>query len=402
MKKILFILLILIFIPVFAEAAAPYSNSTYITGISWDHDNRVQDALGSDLFYSTWGPGDYILTSWGDGCGFEDACEKGQGGTCVYNGTYYSGAGVSKLTGTPPNYTVSDVCGHATCADSGDCETKFPVSGSGKIADLLALEGTVYALMNEQNDPTWPDLTVRKSTDNGETWSNPIWTFYTGSGVLVPQGWVNYGQNYAGAREEGKYVYFTANLGGEGRKSIFMGRVLKEDIEDKNEFEWYSSTNPSNPTWNSNPANRQAIFYDAAGAMNYSGMVYNPDIGRYLMVTYHGSPPGLHRLGIFEAPEPWGPWHTIEYNESWGSITGTTYGFASIPAKWITDNGETFWLFFSADDGDGNFDSFNMVEATLTMTDYYVRPSGGNYGLEDGTSYANAWDGFRNVGGEDE
>ena len=30
-------------------------------------------------------------------------------------------------------------------------------------------------------------------------------------------------------------------------------------------------------------------------------------------------------------------------------------------------------------------------------TDWYVRPAGGNYGTEDGTSYENAWDGFSNI-----
>ena len=29
--------------------------------------------------------------------------------------------------------------------------------------------------------------------------------------------------------------------------------------------------------------------------------------------------------------------------------------------------------------------------------DWYVRPSGGSYGDEDGTSYTNAWDGFSNI-----
>ena len=28
---------------------------------------------------------------------------------------------------------------------------------------------------------------------------------------------------------------------------------------------------------------------------------------------------------------------------------------------------------------------------------WYVRPSGGSYGTEDGTSYDNAWDGFTNI-----
>jgi len=31
------------------------------------------------------------------------------------------------------------------------------------------------------------------------------------------------------------------------------------------------------------------------------------------------------------------------------------------------------------------------------MTDWYVRPAGGSYGNEDGTSYEDAWDGFSNI-----
>jgi len=38
-----------------------------------------------------------------------------------------------------------------------------------------------------------------------------------------------------------------------------------------------------------------------------------------------------------------------------------------------------------------------MWPIAVGATDYYVRPSGGSYGLEDGTSYANAWDGFTNI-----
>lgn len=38
-----------------------------------------------------------------------------------------------------------------------------------------------------------------------------------------------------------------------------------------------------------------------------------------------------------------------------------------------------------------------LLPALALGTDYYVRPSGGSYGSENGTSYANAWDGFTNV-----
>ncbi|MCF6175002.1 MAG: hypothetical protein L3J71_04505 [Victivallaceae bacterium] len=38
-----------------------------------------------------------------------------------------------------------------------------------------------------------------------------------------------------------------------------------------------------------------------------------------------------------------------------------------------------------------------MVNSTLTAATWYVRPSGGTYGSEDGTSYVDAWDGFGNI-----
>jgi PKD repeat protein len=41
--------------------------------------------------------------------------------------------------------------------------------------------------------------------------------------------------------------------------------------------------------------------------------------------------------------------------------------------------------------------SMTIYCAPLLATDWYVRPAGGNYGLENGTSYDNAWDGLEKV-----
>ena len=40
---------------------------------------------------------------------------------------------------------------------------------------------------------------------------------------------------------------------------------------------------------------------------------------------------------------------------------------------------------------------FFLIATSLFATDWYVRPAGGAYGAEDGTSYAAAWDGLLNV-----
>ena len=38
-----------------------------------------------------------------------------------------------------------------------------------------------------------------------------------------------------------------------------------------------------------------------------------------------------------------------------------------------------------------------LFAGNVFATTWYVRPSGGSYGNEDGTTYADAWDGFTNI-----
>ena len=52
-------------------------------------------------------------------------------------------------------------------------------------------------------------------------------------------------------------------------------------------------------------------------------------------------------LGIFDAAEPWGPWTTVYYSESWDVGPGET---SSLPTKWMSGDGRRCHLVFSGDD----------------------------------------------------
>ena len=52
-------------------------------------------------------------------------------------------------------------------------------------------------------------------------------------------------------------------------------------------------------------------------------------------------------FGIYEAPEPWGPWSTIYYTTDWDVGPGET---CSLPTKWMSADGMTLHLVFSGDD----------------------------------------------------
>jgi len=52
-------------------------------------------------------------------------------------------------------------------------------------------------------------------------------------------------------------------------------------------------------------------------------------------------------FGIYDAPEPWGPWTTVFYTDNWDVGPGET---SSFPTKWMSANGTTIHLVFSGDD----------------------------------------------------
>jgi hypothetical protein len=61
-------------------------------------------------------------------------------------------------------------------------------------------------------------------------------------------------------------------------------------------------------------------------------------------------------FGIYDAPQPWGPWYTSFFTETWDVNTGE---YLSFPTKWISNDGKTLYLVFSGDD------SFSVRKAKL-------------------------------------
>ena len=86
--------------------------------------------------------------------------------------------------------------------------------------------------------------------------------------------------------------------------------------------------------------------------------VHSTVLGRYLLCQ---TQPRVGKetnggFSILDAPEPWGPWTTVYCTEDWDVDPGET---ASIPAKWIAQDGTSLHLVFSGDD------SFSVRQAHL-------------------------------------
>ena len=111
---------------------------------------------------------------------------------------------------------------------------------------------------------------------------------------------------------------------------------------------------------------RGAVFWHRDACLR-SGISYCAPLKRYLWWQHIPQPPG-HRdrgdtrfdgwFGIYEAPEPWGPWRTIYFTEQWDIGPGER---AEFPPKWMSNDGRTLYLIFSGDD------NFCIRKATLEV-----------------------------------
>jgi hypothetical protein len=84
--------------------------------------------------------------------------------------------------------------------------------------------------------------------------------------------------------------------------------------------------------------------------------IYHPVLRQYLLALGYNQESGW---GIYDAPEPWGPWTTAFHTSSWD--VPCTHGYR-LPAKWIAADGRSMYLVFS---GVKENDAFCVRRMTL-------------------------------------
>lgn len=328
-------------------ADAPYPPSMVIEGIHWHRETLMTTAPGSDLWPVTWGPDGHIYTSWGDGGGF--------GGT---NSDGRVSMGFARIEGLPEKFVTVNV--------NGGKNARHPASfpKRGKTGGIVSVDGTLYGWLNRQDGP-WPDVnqSLIWSEDRGASWQQSSWHWPKGKGHFKPSTFLQFGRDYSGARDE--YVYFygrNQTKWAEGTHG-YMGRVHRRALKTRTDYWFFAGVDDGGiPRWSRDMNQRQPYFTDPAGVEGVQ-VIYNAAIKRYLLTAHRGD---QGTLGIFDAPEPWGPWTTVAYCDNWLELRGTGIGremlFINIPTKWIADDGKTMWAIFT-----GGQDRFMLVKGTVTL-----------------------------------
>ena len=85
-----------------------------------------------------------------------------------------------------------------------------------------------------------------------------------------------------------------------------------------------------------------------------TSVAYNKGLGRYLLITQQVDRfrDKNGHIGIYDAPEPWGPWTIVLFANAFdiGLVTHTKTVFFNFSNKWMSSNGRDFVLVYTNED----------------------------------------------------
>ncbi|MBI5689975.1 MAG: serine hydrolase [Verrucomicrobia bacterium] len=310
------------------SAVPPVPPSPVIRGMTWAPAASIlRLAPGSDNWPATWGDDDALYTAYGDGNGFKPFVPA------------KLSLGLARITGVPPQV------GGVNLTPS---EAEFRGDGrSGrKASGMLMVDGVLYLLARNLDNAQ-----LAWSRDRGRTWEWAPWKFTTSFGCPT---FLNFGRNYAGARDRFVYVYSPdGDSAYVPADRMVLARAPQDRLTAPEAWEYFAGRDAAGgPRWSRAVADRAAVFTHPGNCYR-GGVTYHPGLRRYLwcQVLPHSTHPQGPRFqggfGIYDAPDPWGPWTTAYFTGNWDVGPGES---GNLPTKWMSGDGRTVHLLFSGDD----------------------------------------------------
>jgi len=305
---------------------APYPHSQVIQAVAWSPPSTIaRQGFHGDNWPITWADDDALYTAYGDGYGFSPYREK------------VLSLGFVKVTGPPTKFEGVNIR-----SESG--ERVGPNVTGAKASGMLMVDGVLYMLARNTGNSQ-----LAWSVDGARTWTWADWRFTTGFGYPT---FLNFGKNYAGARDD--YVYVYSHDAGSAYKPagrMVLARVHKERIRERDAYAFFVRLDTDGaPVWSRDIAQRGAVF-EHPGFCCRSGISYNAGLKRYLWWQQRAEHDVDTRFNggfaIYDAPEPWGPWTTVYFTLEWDCGPGE---MGSFPTKWMSADGKVCYLVFSGND----------------------------------------------------
>lgn len=370
-----------------------------------------------DNWCVTWANDDLLYTSQCDGRGWLD--DNGEQRDFMNNRVWKISGGPNAASFNPiwieeaPDYsrtTQEHVYGPI---DSSDSRIQFPPQHKLDVWNwypygIVSIDGNIYQFMShcgEKHGFGWFDGTQLiwrpKGKDNWLRWngsdanSNDKWfinqrynqLFFFNepdlafSFITVAQ----YGKDYSENKDG--YVYLYSPEGKEKSNRLNMVRVKKEDILNRDQWEFFENRNEDgSASWVSD-INKRGLVHEFPkdwGFYSWSpSVVWNKSLGVFVMAVAGTQAPGtggvledyMHyktgALSFLWAENPWGPWTEFYWNDDWyADDPENRLYLPQLSPKWISEDGTEMYMIFS--DAGRDFSErylWNMQKIHLVLAD---------------------------------
>jgi hypothetical protein len=349
-------------------SGCPSESSEAIQSLTFTGRNATYTRV--DTWYPTWAENDILYSPYTDGLFNPDAgddairvssdCRNGWNQT---RGDGLSGTGQARILGSDPlNLTVENLgIQYAPCAPYGG---RYPCGSL--VHNGVWYYGT-YTLDETDRGLNWdvlgPFVGFRTSNDYGVTWTE---TPHTPEASLFGETGKNGGKIKIGAPhfvDFGKNMQYSpdgkaylvghgaarpdANLAWIAGDQVYLTRVTPslETINDPNAYEFFGGYDETGaPKW-VRDFNEIKPLLEWEGRVGHVTLTYNAGLKRYLMCITDGWPTiDTMNTYVMESEQITGPWKLVTFMEKFGE---QAY-FVNIPSKFISEDGKTLWLCYSA------------------------------------------------------
>lgn len=334
-----------------APREAPFQASQLIAGIR--STGSIATYTVADTWYPSWASDGNLYSPFTDGWvhGFK-AWSVGEEAT----------TGQARISGDNPLDLKIESLG-AVAASPGQYGGRYP--GGSLVLDGVWYYGT-YCLEDAGRGLNWdilgPLVGFRVSEDLGETWTEtphtPESSIFSESGLdgsWVKFGaphFVDFGQNMEASPDGFAYLVghgsmtSASNLSWISGDDVFLARVKPspETINDPAAWQFFAGKSSDGESWSDRVEDARPIA-SWPGHMGCVTVTYHAPTRRYLMCVTDGWPTIKEMSSyILEADSLTGVWRMAAYMENFG----TQAYFLNFPSKFISADGETAWLSYSA------------------------------------------------------
>jgi hypothetical protein len=351
----------------------PFAPSRELTGIVFT--GRHAQYEHADTWFPSWASDGNLYSSWTDG---------------NVEGIISSSAGPKATTGYAT--IVGDDPLHLKIVNVGtNSASPEPYGGrypaGGIVHDGVWFYGTYCLKETPKKGLNWdilgPFVGFSWSTDLGGTWHQsphtPEKPLFNESPIkLGLPHFVDFGKNMKYSPDGKAYLVSQgttepdpkprdANLSWITGDQVYLARVTPtlSSMNRKSAYEYFAGhDSKGTPLWTRNISKIEPLIDWNNNAGNVS-VTYDPPLKKYLMVvTDGGNTIGKYNTYVLESTQITGPWRLVTYMRNFGE---QGY-FVNLPSKFISDDGRTLWLSYSA-----NFSNSDM------HTNHKSDPPGSGY-----------------------